>query len=186
MWGPDKDWQCFRCYSTYPPSEMSLHRPTKKWYCSACIHPTVINTPYILTPKQVESITLRCSSCNSVFITRFKSKLEGDKSTFICQRCRLASVWSLKEDCSITGHDVFLLWYGLSSIEAFLWPGTGHNTACIILFFVNQVHGSGLWTLLPDTRCTNRHCLVLPWKFLRPVLFRHGVTLPQSVWKENT
>ena len=89
MWGPDKDWQCFRCYSTYPPSQMSLHRSTKKWYCSACIHPTVINTPYILTPEQVQSITLRCSRCDSVFITRFKSKLEGNKSAFICQRCEI-------------------------------------------------------------------------------------------------
>ena len=144
MWGPDKDWQCFRCYSTYPPSQMSLHRSTKKWYCSACIHPTVINTPYILTPKQVESITLQCSRCDSVFITRFKSKLVGDKSTFICQRCRLARVWSVKTDCKITVYDVFLLRYGLSNIEAFHWQGTGHNMPCTILFFVNQPHGSGL------------------------------------------
>ena len=144
MWGPDKDWQCFRCYSTYPPSQMSLHRSTKKWYCSACIHPTVIHTPYILTPEQVQSITLRCSRCDSVFITRFKSKLEGNKSAFICQRCTLANVWSVKTDRQITEHDVVLLRYGLSNIEAFLWLGTGHNTTCTVLFFVNLHHDSGL------------------------------------------
>ena len=88
MWGPDKDWQCFRCYSTHPPSQMSLNRETKKWYCATCIDPEVISTPYILTKEQTEAISLYCQRCDAVFITQFKSKLEGDKSSFICQRCK--------------------------------------------------------------------------------------------------
>ncbi len=88
MWGPDKNWQCFRCYSTHPPSEMFLNKERKKWYCSKCINPDVIDTPYILNREQLESISLICQKCNSVYITKFKSIIETEKNKFICDRCR--------------------------------------------------------------------------------------------------
>ena len=92
MWGPDKDWQCYRCYSTYTPAEMFLNRERKKWYCSECIKEDVIDTPYILTKQQLEDISLVCKNCKSLYITKFKSKLETDKTSFICDKCKLNNI----------------------------------------------------------------------------------------------
>ena len=93
MWGPDKHWACFRCHTTHPPSEMSLHRESKRWFCPTCIQPEVVETPYILTPDQAEAITLRCQRCEAVFLSNFKVKLEVDKSSYLCERCLTAEVF---------------------------------------------------------------------------------------------
>lgn len=97
MWGPDKHWQCFRCHSTHPPSDMSLDRESKRWFCSTCIHPEVIHTPYILTPQQVEAISLRCARCETVFLSKYKIKLEIDKSGFVCERCKINEAHAANE-----------------------------------------------------------------------------------------
>ena len=97
MWGPDKHWQCFRCHSTHPPSDMSLDRDSKRWFCTTCIDPDVIHTPYILTPKQAEAISLHCQRCDTVFLSKYKIKLEIDKSAFVCERCQINEAQASKK-----------------------------------------------------------------------------------------
>jgi len=96
MRGLERDWQCFRCHVNQPPSAMSLDRASKRWFCSTCIHPDVIHTPYVLTPEQAEAISLCCKRCDTVFLSNDKTKLEGDKSTFVCDRCRLSEAYASK------------------------------------------------------------------------------------------
>ena len=97
MWGPDKHWQCFRCHSTHPPSDMSLDRESKRWFCATCIHPEVIQTPYILTPDQAAAISLQCERCDTVFLSKYKVKLEVDKTAFVCERCQIDEAYGAEK-----------------------------------------------------------------------------------------
>ena len=91
VWGPDKDWQCFRCYKTYKPAVMELNKTNKKWYCKICIKPEIVNTPYILTEDEVASISLKCDSCGEIYLTEHKKILWQDGETFVCARCVLSN-----------------------------------------------------------------------------------------------
>jgi len=37
----------------------------------------------------VEAISLHCQRCDTVFLSKYKIKLEIDKSAFICERCQI-------------------------------------------------------------------------------------------------
>ena len=91
MWGPDKDWQCFRCYKTYKPASMELSRTNKKWYCKVCIKPEIINTPYILTEDEVASISLECGACGEIYITEHKKIISQNGELWLCNRCSSSS-----------------------------------------------------------------------------------------------
>ena len=88
MWGPDKNWQCFRCYKSFKPNQMELNKTNKKWYCNACIDPIVVNTPYILTQEEIISISLTCSICHETFLTQPNSVLLENADEFMCQKCK--------------------------------------------------------------------------------------------------
>lgn len=88
VWGPDKNWQCFRCYKTFKPDQMALNKGNKKWYCQECLDPKVVDTPYILTPEEVSSISLICGICHETFLTLPNSILLESAEEFICQKCR--------------------------------------------------------------------------------------------------
>jgi len=88
VWGPEKNWQCFRCYKTFKPDQMALNKSNKKWYCKACLDPEVVNTPYILTRDEIDSITLKCVICDETFLTQPNSILLENSDDFICQKCK--------------------------------------------------------------------------------------------------
>ena len=88
VWGPDKNWQCFRCYKSFKPNQMELNKTNKKWYCNTCINPSVVNTPYILTQEEISSISLTCSICHETFLTQPNSVLLENADEFICQKCK--------------------------------------------------------------------------------------------------
>ena len=55
---------------------MQLNKANKKWYCSVCIKPEIINTPYILTEDEIASISLKCDSCGEIYlISEYDEKL---------------------------------------------------------------------------------------------------------------
>ena len=87
VWGPDKDWQCFRCYKTYKPAAMELNKVNKKWYCNVCIKPEIVNTPYILTKDEIATISLECESCGEIYLTQHKKIIFQEGSSFVCTRC---------------------------------------------------------------------------------------------------
>jgi len=62
-----------------------------------CIDPEVIHTPYVLTPEQVEAISLHCERCDTVFLSKYKIKLEIDKSGFVCERCKINEAYATEE-----------------------------------------------------------------------------------------
>ena len=66
---------------------MSLNKSNKKWYCSTCIDPDVVNTPYILTQEELASISLRCENCKETYITSHKTILLEYREGFLCENC---------------------------------------------------------------------------------------------------
>ena len=66
---------------------MALNKANKKWYCSECLDPKIVNTPYILTRDEINSISLTCPICQEIFLTQPNSILLENAENFICRKC---------------------------------------------------------------------------------------------------